>query len=627
MSPDVVKILKEERKSPVHQALLDHCLKLLKRSRGDMANHYTDWDKMHETFMHRRPVDSNDVESVRAGLPKKIVLPLATSQVFTGVAYAYMLLTQRPRFYEFTGIEDKDKTTAMREAAELLVQNDLDANGHKQQLLQSLLDLFRFGMFCQVDSWETDYEYLPVTTTGPVPTYQGQPVGEGEVITKVEKVTIREGNRIRTISPYRVFPDTGFHLSDWQKGTFIAWDDSYSRTCLEGMEANGDVVGTEYIQKYNGERIERAGRTKQSRVAGIDFDRPNESDVVCLTTMVVKLTPSKIKPYPDSTESLGDEEYPHRWLIWLANDDRIIRAEPLPNWHAQFPVSIGMFLPDQHECVLNSLSRLSQDIQALVSWLLNSRMAAVTRTIEPQSVVDPIGLNMDDLNARQRLIRLRKEAGGKDVRRYYMPLPVTDTTQGHVADMQQLIGLLQMVTGVNDNALGQVASGRRSATENRAANMGAASRLKMIIDVVWGMAFQPQANRLLKNHRQSATPESLMTILGEPMTTEIFESFKGDAQTIARAYDFVSYDGTLPTDKLFMAQSLQELLGLLISNPMASAAFNMDPNKVQKEIMTLRGMGTGTQFGFDQVPTNLIAALQMENQQPQAQNGPPQPNA
>jgi len=622
MSPEIVKILKDERKSPVHQALLDHCLRLLKKSRGDMANHYADWDKMHETFMHRKPADSNDVEAVRAGLPRKIVLPLATSQVFTGVAFGYMLLTQRQRFYEFTGIDDKDKE--MREAAELLVQNDLDANNHKQQLLQALLDLFRFGMFCQVDSWETDYEYLPVATAGPVPMYEGQPIGEPEVITKVEKVTIREGNRIRTISPYRVFPDTGFHLSDWQKGSFIAWDDSYSRCCLEAMEANGDVVGVEHIKKYNTEIMTKSGRSKMSRVAGIDFDKPSESDVVCITTMIVKLTPSKISAHADSSERLGDDEYPHRWLIWIANDDRIIRAEPLPNWHAQYPASIGMFLPDQHECVLNSLSRLSSDIQALVSWLLNSRMAAVTRTIEPQSVVDPIGLNMDDLNARTRLIRLRKEAGGKDVRRYYMPLPVADTTQGHVADMQQLIGLLQMVTGVNDNALGQVASGRRSATENRAANMGAASRLKMVLDVVWGMAFQPQANRLLKNHRQSATPESLATILGPETTQAIFESFKGDAQTIARAYDFVSYDGTLPTDKLFLAQSLQELLALLISNPMASAAFNMDPNKVQKEIMQLRGMGSGTQFGFDQVPVNLIAALQMQNGQQQPTAGGPE---
>lgn len=620
LSSHIVKHFSEERKSPLHDALLKVCLDKLKGSREYMGRHYDDWDKMHETYMHRRAPDKNDVEAVRAGLPRKIVLPLATSQVLTGVAFSYMLLNQRENFYEFKGTDDSDR--ALNEVCTMSVQSDLNYNNHKQLQMQSLLNLFRFGMFCEVDSWETEYEYIPIDTVEQPPRYMGQPVGDETVVTKVEKVVTREGNRIRSISPYRVFPDSNFHLSDWKEGTFIAWDDSYSREALWSMEQNGDVVGTEHIQKYTVERLHTYGRSK-SRISGIDLQNPQKSDVVCVTTMVVRLTPSQIKGN-DGTK-LSDEQYCHRWLVWIANDDRIIRAEPLPNLHAQYPVSLGMFLPDQHECVLNSLSRLANDFQGLVSWLLNSRMAAVSRTIEPQAIVDPMGINMDDLNARARLLRLRKEAGGKDVRRYYMPLEVRDTTQGHVGDMNNLIQLMQMVTGVNDNALGQVAAGRRSATENRAANSGAASRLKMVLDVVWGMAYQPQANRLLTNHRQSATMESLATIVGEQRAMEVFEAFKSEPRKLARSYDFVTYDGSLPSEKLFLAQQLQELLALLIGNPLAAAGFNMDPNKVQKEIMELRGLGRGGQYAFDQVPQGLIAALQMQHGTPEQQPAPTPP--
>ena len=585
-----------------------------------MCRHYDDWDKMHETYMHRRSPDKNDVEAVRAGLPRKIVLPLATSQVLTGVAFAYMLLNQRENFYEFTGTDDTDRT--FNEVSTMCVQSDLNYNNHKQLQLQSLMNLFRFGMFCEVDSWETEYEYLPIETVEAPPIYQGQPVGESVVTTKVEKVVIREGNKIRSISPYRVFPDSNFHISDWRNGSFIAWDDSFGRDALWCMEQNGDLIGTEHIKKYTIERLYTNGRAK-SRISGIDLQNPEKSDVVCVTTMVVRLTPSQVKG--NDGVALGNEDHNHRWLVWIANDDRIVRAEPLPNLHAQYPASLGMFLPDQHESVLNSLSRLSNDFQGLVSWLLNSRMAAVSRTIEPQAIVDPMGINMDDLNARARLLRLRKEAGGKDVRRYYMPLEVRDTTQGHVGDMQNLIQLMQMVTGVNDNALGQVASGRRSATENRAANSGAASRLKMVLDVVWGMAYQPQANRLLTNHRQSATMESLATIVGDQRAAEVFELFKSTPQKLARSYDFVTYDGSLPSEKLFLAQQLQELLALLIGNPLAAAGFNMDPNKVQREIMELRGLGRGGQYAFDQVPQSLIAALEMQHGTPGQPPAPTQP--
>lgn len=106
---------------------------------------------------------------------------------------------------------------------------------------------------------------------------------------------------------------------------------------------------------------------------------------------------------------------------------------------------------------------------------------------------------------------------------------------------------------------------------------------------------------------------------------EVFEAFKSEPRKLARSYDFVTYDGSLPSEKLFLAQQLQELLALLIGNPLAAAGFNMDPNKVQKEIMELRGLGRGGQYAFDQVPQGLIAALQMQHGTPEQQPAPTPP--
>ncbi len=620
MPSEVTDILRLNDKivSPMHQALLDHCEKLLKQSRECMECFYPDWDARHEIYMRRRPVDKNDVEATKQGLPRKIVVPLSYQQINTFVAFGYMLFTQRERFYEFNPVEDSDRP--MRECGELLVHRDMQASNYKGNLVQSLLNVARFGINCEIDSYESEYVYVPISSTQPAPMFEGQPTGEATVTTAITKVLRRQGNSVRQISPYRIFVDPGFHITEWRRGAFFAWDDEFSRDTLSVMQADGLVMGVEHVDKYTTNGLEKVGR-KAPRFAGINPKKPAESDVVVVTQMVVTLVPASIKD--PQGKAFGRETIPHKWLIWIANDCRIIRAEPMTALHNQFPASISFFSPDLHEATLSSLAYMINDLQALVSWFMNSRMAAVTRTVDNQMIVDPLLINVDDVTLRHRVIRMQKAGAGKDVRRGIMPLEIKDSTQGHVADMAALTALMQSITGVNDNMSGQYNGGRRSATEARSTMTGAASRVKMVFDVMWGMAYQPQANRMLLNHRQAITVEEFTSVCGQAKAQQYFEQFRGTPEQLVRSYDFVSYDGTLPSEKLFMAQQLQELLMILMSNPASAAAFGMDPVKVLKQSMELRGMGTGLDLMFDQVPPALPQIVEMLHGQPAPQNGPP----
>jgi hypothetical protein len=81
-----------------------------------------------------------------------------------------------------------------------------------------------------------------------------------------------------------------------------------------------------------------------------------------------------------------------------------------------------------------------------------------------------------------------------------------------------------------------------------------------------------------------------------------------------------------------MAQSLQELLGILLENPQAAGQFDLSPKLVLEEIMRLNGNHAGKRFSFfnDQQQLQLLiqqvyaagqqaAVQQMQEVQPPVQ--------
>lgn len=605
MDPRIQSILSEETKHPLHQALFNHIEAKMKPARSRMQTYYGTWDAMTKVYLSVRDADKNDIEAVKQGLPSKVILPLSTSQILTGAAFGYMLLTQRPRFYEFDPTDDEDRKA--REAGEILVERDMLASDYKKRLWQAILSLLVRGIAVEKDCWYEDYLYVPVQTTTPGNNYAGQPTSEPTVSMEVKRLLKKQGNQIRSISPYNVFTDPGWSIDEYRMGDFVGVDEEYSRTTLEGMETEGLVTGVKFIKDYQRGDL----KTYERAAARFSFDvnSRGQNKPVVITEWIGKLNPAKIEV---NGETLGEDSPAHNWLVWIANDQRVIRAEPMTYLHGQYPISIGMFLPDMHTSFVNSLPQQIGDLQELVSWLMNSRMAAVSRMVDQQMLVDPIGIDTTSVQNRQRVLIMKKEASGKDVRRFLQQIEVKDTTQGHVGDIQNLTAFTQFVSGINDNMMGQMNEGRRSATEARASMNGAASRMKMVYDIMWGMMYQPQANRLLINHRQMISPEEYAIVCGQEYMQH-FETFKSSPEFLVRSYDYITYDGTMPSDKLFLAQQLQETLGMLLSNPMAAAAFNIDPAKLMKEIGTLRGYGQFGNFAFDQFPANLVTQLQQAN--------------
>jgi hypothetical protein len=183
--------------------------------------------------------------------------------------------------------------------------------------------------------------------------------------------------------------------------------------------------------------------------------------------------------------------------------------------------------------------------------------------------------------------------------------------------------VMQVVTGVNDNIMGQYNTGRRSAQEARTVLSGAAGRMKLHGYMIWESGIAPMGKMMLSNLRQSLSFEAFARAIGgRPEEQQPrFVAFQGTPEEVICGDDYFIFDSTLQSEKGFMAQSLQDLLAVILqSDPVAAAklAQGIDPTKIVDEIQYLRGAGNIKRFRYSPQEAQQVAMeqqqrLEMEN--------------
>lgn len=587
------KLVGKEEQPEFLQRLLNHCKDLVKGSRDFMSKNYTEWDSRLEVYEAERCPDKQDKAKAKNEEPQKMVVPLTMAQTNTFVAFAMLLFSQRKRFFELeeTGAEDQE----VRETSELSLEKDLRESKFELILFQFLLDIARMGFGVIKHGWVERKRQIKQVT--PVFDELGTQIGN-----KSEYVAITEfeGNEIYTVSPYRFFPDVRFPLVQFERGEFCACEEEHHRTQLRGMESEGRVSGIEHVTEF--QDADCTHRLNSSRFTYIRLDdRKTSQDMICVTEIQVKIIPAEFEI--EDGKFLGPETWPVLYLIWYANDQRIIRLEPMDSPHNKFNFECHQFTPDIHRQLNKSLAGSIEKLQEVVDWLINARVSSTVRTLDHQLVVDPSGVDLATVKSRSRIILLKKNAGRQGVDRYIKSLPVQDVTSSNLIDAAEMSRLMDKVTGVNDNATGQYHTGRRSATEAKTVAQGAASRLINVCRLIWVGALAPLGQKMLFNHRALMTEQAFTKLVGPKeveANPELYSKFVRPLSDLVGGNDFFVFDGTTSGEKAYLAQSYQELLGILLSNPSAAVTLNLDVNKLLQEIYTLRGAPNLKSFALDQ---------------------------
>tara|TARA_R110000772_G_scaffold266171_1_gene388308 strand:- start:29438 stop:31294 length:1857 start_codon:yes stop_codon:yes gene_type:complete len=614
MNETLLKELSQKEVSKAHQAILDKVVTCVRTSRSVMSKSYPEWNDMSKAYDSERLRDKQDLKNAATGNPEKTSVPLTYAQVNTFVAFMFMLFHQRQYFFEFEGQGKEDET--IQAVSESIIQGDLQSNGFSLKLYQFLLDIGRFGIGVFKSSWEVEKQQFLS------PEAKEAFKGIDDVTPELyeDHVTF-EGSRITSISPYHFYPDTRLPLTRFQEGEFCASEEEFPLHKLQELEARGGVAGVEHITPFND--ASRSNREGHSYFPSIKLDDADtQKSNVVITECQIKLIPDKFEMEDGSM--LGNSSKPLTYLVWVANDNRVIRIEPLNYYHGHFTYDLSQFSPDMHKQLSKSLAGQITQLQEIIDWFFNSRVASVHRTLDNQLVVDPTVVEMNTVTNNSRVIKLKRGAPRVGIDRFIKSLPVQDVTANHMQDASQVGSIIQQVTGINDTAMGQFQTGRRSATEARGAISGSASRLNLYGKLIWESGLAPLGKKLLINSRQSLSQEGYESIVGtDPEKLEMFEEFKSNVFQLVRRSDFFVFDGTLPSEKQYAAQSLQELLSIVLSSPEAAAATGVQPAKLIEEIYTLRGIKNLSRFKDDGTAAQQQAMVQQilaqQQQAPQQQ--------
>lgn len=595
MTPEIIEMLEQEEHPENIQELLEEVVGAVNNARNFIAANYTAWDKSLDTYKRKRVRDASDARAKQKGEPAKMVVPLTYAQCNTLVTFLFISLTSKDSVFELSATGNEDYP--IRDVAQTVIDREVRQTNYHMRLVEALLDMVRFSLGVLKVSWEYESIFVASKPEASDLTFLfdennlSVPIEEEP---EEEEVILKEGCKIENISPYHWFYDTRVPLPRWKEGRFAADEQSVNLKDLKRLDKQGFLAGTKFIKEFDNELWTARGGKASNRLEGVEptnfTGKSAKGDrMVARTSVQYRLVPSE--------HGLGDSDEEEIWVITIANDNRIIGLQPLNSPANEFQYDILQLLPDQHADLSDSLSKLIDPIQEVITWLINARVASVRRNIDGRLVVDQQHVDMSTLNTNSPFILLKKNAPRMGTARFIEQLRTTDPTATHFADSEALIRILYMVSGVNENSMGAFAPGRRSATENRTANAGASARMKLIGASCWYGGLASVGRKILLSCRQDMSYKTFAKIVGEEKAQQSYDLFHPKSPyELYSSEDFFSYDATIESERNYVAQSLQELFLGLVSNPEVAASMQLDLPAMLKEIYALRGVKNLSRF-------------------------------
>lgn len=627
---------REPTESKLQQEVLKKTRTYLKRSSEKMSQFYDRWDRNDDIYRGYRVLDRDDKDAASKKEPTKIIVPVTFAQVQTAISFIFSTLIQREHLFELRGMGPEDDKKVF--ALETDLQYQVDKNKSHLFLYFWLLDAFKSGFGVSKVDWVTEKSKYRVAKQVPMGgivnslgAMFGKPV-QMQTIETVEEAVSYEGNRLRNISPYSFLPDPGVTLNNFQQGEFVAHEEEVSKDSLLRQEGLL-YFGTKMIKNKMPSDIFK----ERPRRAGASHEKNTEVDISTMstggTTYPVVLSEVQFSIVPaewtkNTGIKFGDETYPVKFVAVTANDEKVIRFERLSYLHDQYTYNMFEYSPDHINFYNPGLTDTIYELQDLITFFLNSHVVNVRKVIQNRFIGDPTKFEMDDFKSGAAFIRT-KGTQVNSLDRIVKQLETMDVTKTHVADMDVLSQLVQLVTGINENALGQYSGGRRSATESRNVNASAAARLKMHASLMWTQGLEPCGRMMLSNTRQGRTKEIYNQIVGAAALDAPFEStILTDPKTLAGGFDFVQYDATMPSDRSQQVGLLREVFSVLVQNPETIQMLNKNPLAILEHMAKLSGIKNLRDF--DNLPQGqmqpLSAQLTPDDQARQiAQNGTGEP--
>lgn len=425
-----------------------------------------------------------------------------------------------------------------------------------------------------------------------------------------------KGNKIYNVSPFDFLPDPRVPVGRFQEGEFVCVLKKVPWSQVLRRKYQGYYVNIEQIRKgeqFQGDMSNGSPQLKRPE----DFSEmvedwglgpdgnhePSHPTTVQLYEVYVDLVPSEW--------GLGSSNYAEKWVFTLTNaKDLLIGAQPLGLVHGKFPFSVLETEVEGYGVWNRGIPEVMEGIQNTLDWLLNTHFYNVRAALNNQFIIDPSKIVLRDVeNGGPGFVyRMRPEAYGEDLRKFFHQVQVTDVTRGHPGEIQNMFGMGERVLGINDQMMGMInQGGRKTATEIRTSSSFGVNRLKTIAEYISATAFAPHSQRLVQTTQQYYDVEMKLRLVGDLAKNAGPQFLQVNPLAVAGSFDFIPVDGTLPVDRFAQANLWKEILMGLRNVPQVMMQY--DVGKIFAWMAQLAGLKNIEQFKIQIVPDAQMAQL------------------
>jgi hypothetical protein len=578
--------------SDLHNRVRDAIGDRFDLSRTKLANRFNKWReaedlyffyvKMSEAEQKRK----NDREKTGKQAFSTIYIPYSYASLMSAFTYWSTVFLSRTPIFQVSARHGEAEMKVL--ALEALLDYQQLVGQMLVPLYIWLLDAGKYGVGILGMDWIEENDVI--TTEIEVPKMFGDEVIPGEYEWKTEHLFSPryKGNKLFNIRPYDFLPDPKVSFINLQQGEFcgrvttVSWNEILRRSSLDPQD--GGYFNIEELRKES--TTTSALRDRETGSTQVELPDDDmflwrrstswERTKDTPTPMRVELVQMVVEMVPKHW-GIGESSYPEKWVFTVGNREVVIGCRPLGARHGMFPYFIQSYEPDSYSFASRGLLEILKPLNDTLTWLFNSRMYNVRKANVDQLIVDPSRIVMKDLLDGEpgKLVRLRPEYYGTDVRQAITPLPVLDVTQSHIKiDAGMVMELMQRVSGVNDNNMGVVfPGGRKTATEIRTSASFGINRLKTISEFNSALGWAPLVQALIQNTQQYMDEELEVKIAGSLLRQA--KTVKVRPEDIAGFYDFVPVDGTLPIDRYAIANLWKELLQVIMPIPQIAQKYDL----------------------------------------------------
>ncbi len=438
------------------------------------------------------------------GIPQQttMVVPFSYALLLTAHTYWTSVLLSRDPIFQFEGRHGEAEQA--KQALESLVGYQVQVGEMLVPFYLWLMDVGKYGLGIVGVHWTDDSSVISQEVTQPKTAF-GVPIpGTEETIIKKRKVPGYEGNKIYNVRPYNFYYDTRHPLVRFQDGEFVIAESDVARIDLMENEEyfNKDVLrkhkkdGSAWEEGSPRQNLPMTGPGNSGEVM-VPLDSTNV-DTDNIREAYIRLNPKEW--------GLGTSTQSEKWVFTIANKRLVIGARPQGDIHNKFPFAVQEYEPEAYQVYKRSMLTILRPMQNLMDWLFNTHMYNVRKVLNDTLIVDPSLIVMKDLMEPSpgKKIRLRPRGYGAGmIDKAIMQLKVTDITQTHTADANQISQLMQRVVGVTDQIMGLPLPGsRNTATEARQTAGFGSNRQKTHTEYFSAEGWSPLAQMIVQNTQQ-----------------------------------------------------------------------------------------------------------------------------